>query len=82
MCPFRQTVRYVQGGRNSSLESREAKSLFGKPVSVITDPRTNHELLVWRYAFGTGLATGRAQELAVSFDQDGRMLKIIQRSQI
>jgi outer membrane protein assembly factor BamE (lipoprotein component of BamABCDE complex) len=60
----------------------DAKKLLGEPMSVHANADNNHELLVWQYASGNALGTGSASVLAVSFDENGRMLKIIQKSVI
>lgn len=60
----------------------DAKQLFGEPITTQRNPDNGHELLVWQYAYGTGLGTGGGQKLAISFDEKGKMIAILQRTKI
>jgi hypothetical protein len=59
----------------------DAKSLFGDPVSMQSNPTNNHELLRWIYVHASPVGA-RGDALAISFDENGKMLKIVERSQI
>lgn len=61
---------------------QDARRLFGDPLSVTTSPQNGHQLLVWEYVYGTALATGGGAKLAISFDASGRMLQIIQETDL
>jgi outer membrane protein assembly factor BamE (lipoprotein component of BamABCDE complex) len=61
---------------------QDAIRLFGQPVSTTTNPQNDHQLLIWSYAYGTALATGGRAKLAISFDANGKMLKIIQEAKV
>lgn len=60
----------------------DAKALFGEPMRVTRSPRNNHELLTWGYVYGTGLGTGGGKRLSISFDENGKMLKVIEEAKI
>ena len=60
----------------------DAKALLGEPVTVQTNPDNNHQLLIWQYAYGTAVAVGGGAKLAISFDENGKMIKIIQRTKV
>jgi hypothetical protein len=60
----------------------DAERLLGEPITVEHNPQNRHELLIWRYAYGTGLGTGGGQTLAISFDEKGKMIAILQRTKL
>ena len=60
----------------------DAKALLGEPVTVQTNPDNNHQLLIWQSAYGTAIAVGGGAKLAISFDENGRMIKILQRTKV
>jgi hypothetical protein len=60
----------------------DAKRLLGEPITVQRNPENGHDLLVWQYVYGTGLGAGGGQKLAISFDEKGKMIAIIQRTQL
>jgi hypothetical protein len=60
----------------------DAKKLLGEPVSVTTNPENNHQLLVWQYTYGTAVAVGGGARLAISFDENGKMIKVIQKAKV
>lgn len=60
----------------------DAKRLLGESITVQRNPENGHEALVWTYAYGTGLGTGGGQKLAISFDEKGKMIAIIQRTKL
>jgi hypothetical protein len=60
----------------------DAEALLGKAMSVTTNPDNDHHLLVWQYVYGTALATGGGKQLAISFDEHGRMIKILRRMEL
>jgi hypothetical protein len=60
----------------------DAEVLLGKPVSVTTNPDNNHQLLVWQYFYGTALATGGGKQLAISFDEHSKMIKVVRQMEL
>jgi len=60
----------------------DARALLGEPASVDTNPNNHHHLLVWEYVTGNALGTGSGSVLAVSFDENGRMLAIVRKTTI
>jgi regulator of RNase E activity RraA len=60
----------------------DAKALLGEPVTVQTNPENNHQLLIWQYAYGTAIAVGGGAKLGIAFDENGKMIKIIQRTKV
>ena len=60
----------------------DARQLLGEPLTVEKNPANGHDLLVWQYAYGTGLGTGGGKKLAISFDEKGKMIAIIQKTQL
>lgn len=61
---------------------QDAEQLLGKPISVNTNAQNSHQLLTWQYAYGTGLGTSGGKKLSISFDSNGRMLQVIQRTEL
>jgi hypothetical protein len=59
----------------------DAQQLFGEPLSRDVNPTNNHELLRWAYAHASPMGEN-VETLAISFDENGKMLKIIRRSSI
>ena len=59
----------------------DAKRLFGEPTSVSDNPNNHHELLQWIYSQGT-LVGGNGAHLAISFDENGKMIAVVQRTKI
>jgi outer membrane protein assembly factor BamE (lipoprotein component of BamABCDE complex) len=68
--------------RPGSSTEADAVNLLGQPVSVVTDPANRHQLVIWQYANGNGLGTGSAAKLAVSFDEHGTMIMVVQRTTV
>jgi hypothetical protein len=82
-CVYSQIGNRFDISKSSLLKSgvsteQDARSLFGEPISITTNPQNGHQLLIWQYVYGTALATGGGAKLAISFDASGRMLQIIQ----
>jgi outer membrane protein assembly factor BamE (lipoprotein component of BamABCDE complex) len=59
----------------------DAEHLIGKPISVTTNPN-GHQVLIWMYAYGTGLGASGAKRLIISFDENGKMIRIAQETKI
>lgn len=60
----------------------DAKILLDEPISITTNPKNGHQLLIWQYFDSTGVGTNIFEKLAISFDKDGKMIIIIQRVKI
>lgn len=58
----------------------DAISLLGEPTSREHNPVNGHDGLIWKYAYGTGIGTGAGQALAISFDERGKMIAVLQRT--
>jgi SmpA / OmlA family len=59
----------------------DAKALFGEPTSVSTNPNNHHELLQWSYSQGA-IVGGNGAHLAISFDENGKMIAVIQKTKV
>ena len=57
----------------------ESKALLGEPVSVSSNQGNGHTLLTWAYSHA-GPVGGGVESAAVAFDEQGRMLKVVQVS--
>src|ERR1700683_3430355 len=57
----------------------DAERLIGKPVSV-THNANGHTVLIWTYAYATGLGPGGAKQLIIPFDETGTMIRIASES--
>jgi hypothetical protein len=60
----------------------DAKRLLGEPITVQRNPENRHDLFIWQNVYGTGLGTGGGQKLAISFDEKGKMIAILQRTKL
>jgi|SRR5271166_3918272 len=60
----------------------DAQYLLGEPISIGHNPQNNHDLFIWQYTYGTGIGTASSQSLAISFDENQKMIAIISRTKI
>ncbi|RLM02496.1 hypothetical protein BIY31_23545 [Gibbsiella quercinecans] len=60
--------------------TQDAEAILGKPVSQSTAPN-NGTLMQWIYSQGT-LIGGSGAHIAILFDKDGKMERVIQRTQM
>lgn len=58
----------------------EAVKLLGKPNSE-TFRADSSVILLWMHSRGTAWGTGKSRSLAILFDKDGRMLRLLQRTE-
>jgi hypothetical protein len=56
----------------------DAVRAIGEPISRLVDPRSGHSGLTWGYGGGFG----NTRVLTISFDESGRMIRVIQQSRI
>jgi hypothetical protein len=58
----------------------DATRLFGKPTTTHYHANGT-KLLVWQYAQGTALGTGKGKILMVLFDRNDRMIRVVSRTE-
>jgi hypothetical protein len=58
----------------------DATRLFGKPTTTHY-PADSTKLLMWQYAQGTALGTGKGKILMVLFDRNDRMVRVVSRTE-
>jgi outer membrane protein assembly factor BamE (lipoprotein component of BamABCDE complex) len=62
---------------------QDAIALFGQPYRTSTNAQNNHVLLQWVYAHASALVVdNEGKGLAVSFDERGKMLKVIDQTHL
>ncbi len=60
---------------------QDAIAMFGQPTKITTNPQNNHQLLQWTYAHAS-VVDREGKGLAVSFDERGKMLKVLSETRI
>lgn len=61
----------------------DAIALLGNPIARKMDETGKNEKMLWQYAYADAYGIGNTgKRLVILFDQDGKMMRIIEQSQI
>jgi hypothetical protein len=60
----------------------DAIALLGNPIARKMDETGKNEKILWQYAHANGLGMAESKRLVILFDEDGKMMRIIEQAQI